>query len=172
MVQQGDLTDPYYFDFISFAQYLAINREISQDPPMLFEENQPVEVGDNEPQRFVKKIVKRDPSIVNSMLAGEHGRCVAAAILNSFIEVLGDTPSALPIFEAGSHPSVDEMLAAFSQLVKLFLINGFAWDGGVESMSSPSTQGFEFRLFLVSPATLWGTQSLIQQHSPLLNDYL
>lgn len=28
--RQGDLTDPLYFDFISFSQYLAVNKEIRQ----------------------------------------------------------------------------------------------------------------------------------------------
>jgi len=38
IVQQGMLQDPYYFDFISFAQYATIAREMSQNPQLLFEE--------------------------------------------------------------------------------------------------------------------------------------
>ena len=34
---QGDLADPNYFDFISFAQYTTICREIG-DPNSVFEE--------------------------------------------------------------------------------------------------------------------------------------
>lgn len=105
MVTQGDLSDPYYFDFISFAQYLAINREISQDPPLIFEEQQPEDVGEDQPQRFVTKIVKRDPSITNDMLAPEHSRRVGEAILQYFDEKLGDTASSLPKIPAGSRPN-------------------------------------------------------------------
>merc|ERR1711966_353214 len=36
-MQQGDLADPNYFDFISFAQYATISREII-NPPAVFEE--------------------------------------------------------------------------------------------------------------------------------------
>lgn len=28
--RQGDLTDPLYFDFISYAQFLAVNKEMKQ----------------------------------------------------------------------------------------------------------------------------------------------
>jgi len=106
MVQQGDLTDPYYFDFISFAQYLAINREISLDPPYVFEERQPEDDDSDtdEPQRFVTKVVRRDRSITNDMLADEHSRRVGALILKHFDERLGDTPSSLPKIPLGSRP--------------------------------------------------------------------
>jgi len=182
IVKQGDLSDPYYFDFISFAQYLAINREIAQDPPYVFEEKQPVEEDSPEsdqPQRFVSKVVRRDPTITNDMLAPEHSRRVGAAILNRFDEVLGGTPAALPSFPPGSKPSADQVLASLSQLVKLFLINGFAWDGSAAIVSGPSSSssagtasGTEFCLKLVSPATIWGSKGLSLQRSPLLNDFL
>lgn len=49
LVTQGDLTDPYYFDFISLAQYLTINRVINSNPPAVFEEQQAVDRGDDGP---------------------------------------------------------------------------------------------------------------------------
>ena len=99
IVQQGDLTDPYYFDFISFAQYQTINREISKDPPLVFVEKQPIQTQDedaNVPQKFADIVVRRDPSISNDMLAAEHGRRVGASIIDRFEQVYGDTPIALP----------------------------------------------------------------------------
>jgi len=172
-VQQGDLTNPFYFDFISFAQYVAINREISRDPPYVFEEQQPVEVGEGELQKFEAKVVKRDPSLSNDMLGPEHSRLVGAAILDRFDEALTNTPLALPV---RNRPDVQTLLASFQQMVKLFVINGFAVDGSADLVSQPtslsSASGAEFCLTLGSPATIWGSQSLRFQRAGLLNDYL
>jgi hypothetical protein len=104
-VQQGYLTDPYYFDFISFAQYATINREITQDPPFVFEEQQPVEVGENEAQKFVATVVRRNPALTNDKLASEHNKLVGSAILDRLEETFGDTPARLPRLEPGSRPS-------------------------------------------------------------------
>ena len=108
IVQQGDLTDPYYFDFISFAQYLAVNREITLDPPFVFEEKQPVDVGDDQPQQFVSQIVRRDPNLSNEQLAPEHSRRVGKAILNYLDTSLGDTGAGLPKYPLTSKPSPGE----------------------------------------------------------------
>jgi hypothetical protein len=104
LVTQGDLTDPYYFDFISFAQYLTINRVISKNPPMVFEEQQAIDRGEDVPNEFVTKIVRRDSSLTNDRLVLEHSQRVGAAILNRLDEIFGDTPSSLPKFPSGSRP--------------------------------------------------------------------
>ena len=91
MVQQGDLTDPYYFDFISFAQYETMNREISQDPPFVFEEQQPLDGGENELQRFSTVLVRRDPNLSNDKLASEHSRLVGSSILSRLADTFADT---------------------------------------------------------------------------------
>ena len=104
MVQQGDLTDPYYFDFISFAQYKTINREISQDPPYIFEEQQPMDEGDDVPQTFVPVLIKRDPTLRNDMLGPEHSHMVGSIILDRLEEVFGSSDSAIPKLEKDSKP--------------------------------------------------------------------
>ena len=101
LVQQGDLTDPYYFDFISFAQYETMNREISQNPPYVFEEQQPIDQGDDKPQKFVPVVIKRKPSLTNEML----GRLVGSAILDRLEEIFGATGSAIPKIARGSRPN-------------------------------------------------------------------
>jgi hypothetical protein len=119
------LSDPYYFDFISYAQYRTINREISQNPPMVFEEQQPIEDGDGlqlpapsptsgagqdsstAPQRFVTRVVRRDPSIRNDMLVSEHRKRVGESILARLDQDFGSTPAtALPgaINAVGNEP--------------------------------------------------------------------
>jgi len=53
-VKQGELTDQNYFDFISFAQYAIISREMSNNPPILFEEQQGVRIGDDDDDKPMK----------------------------------------------------------------------------------------------------------------------
>jgi hypothetical protein len=77
VVQQGLLTDPYYFDFISFAQYATISREVNNSPASVFQEQQPlVDGGPNEHQTFVSTLVRRDPLITNDMLSARHDQLV------------------------------------------------------------------------------------------------
>jgi hypothetical protein len=100
VVQQGMLTDPYYFDFISFAQYATISREIQESPLAIFEEQQPgedVAADDGDaPQTFVTTVVRRNPSLTNDMLATRHGQLVGKAILDRLEETFGTTASAIP----------------------------------------------------------------------------
>lgn len=170
-VQQGDLTDPYYFDFINFAQYKAINREITMDPAFVFEEKQPVEVPEGEPQKFESKVIRRDPSLTNEMLPIEHSTRVGKRILERFDTNFGGTKSGLPEFE-GRRPSTLELQAALDQLVKLFLVNGFAWDGKTSLVSESSNGKVQFCLSLTSPATIWGGQSLQSERCSLQNDFV
>ena len=104
MVQQGDLTDPYYFDFISYAQYTTINREATVDPPLVFTEQQPVDMGPNEPNKFVPVVIKRDPTILpNDQLVPEHGRRVGRKVLDKLKEIF--SPEGLfPKLEPNSRP--------------------------------------------------------------------
>lgn len=171
LVEQGVLTNPYYFDFISFAQYATISREIAQDPPFVFEEQEPVEVGPNAPQKFVTAVIKRDPSLKNEMLASEHDRLVGDAILNRLNELFDGTGSAIPKLSPETM-SEESSLASLSQLVKLFLINGFAFDGSV-SISKPLSSGsVQFCIELSSPANLWSGKCLAQRRADPRNDFV
>jgi hypothetical protein len=105
MVQQGDLTDPYYFDFISFAQYKTINRELTQGPPYVFEEMQlpssgggPTDDDDAAagPAKFVPVIVRRDPSLTNAMLVSTHSSKVGAKILDQLEDTFRQSDARIP----------------------------------------------------------------------------
>lgn len=96
LVTQGDLTDPYYLDFISFVQYLTINRVIANNPPMIFTEQQAINRGDDQPNNFINTVVRRDPTITNDKLILEHDRRVGLAILQRLDETFQDTSLALP----------------------------------------------------------------------------
>jgi hypothetical protein len=107
MVKQGDLTDPYYFDFISFAQYRTINRELTQNPPFVFHEMQPAEQqqlteSTGGRTNFVSTIVRRDPHLTNTMLVPTHSSKVGSAILDRLEELFGNTDSRIP--KLGNRP--------------------------------------------------------------------
>eukprot|EP00956_Cyclotella_meneghiniana_P018317 scaffold30440_cov52-Cyclotella_meneghiniana.AAC.3 len=162
-MQQGDLADPNYFDFISFAQYATINRELN-DPAVIFEEQQPVDVGEGQPQQFDTVVVKRDSLVSKSQLAQRHTDIVGNAILNKLIEKFGDTPSAIPKIEVNSRPDAATLLASVKQMVNLFVVNGFAFNA-TASISKTGTglgdaAGTEFSVIATSPANLWSGQSL------------
>ena len=174
IVQQGMLTDPYYFDFISFAQYATISREINNSPASVFQEQQPEknnnEGDDNETQTFVSTVVRRDPSITNDMLADRHDRLVGKAIIDRLNETFQGTPSALPkIPEASLDTS--SILSSLTQLMKLFLVNGFAIDGKVELLSNDSS-GTEFCITMTNPANLWSGQALKQSRANPSNSFI
>jgi hypothetical protein len=105
-LRDGYLTDPYYFDFISFAQYATINREITQDPrPFVFEELQPQEDGETGTQKYVATLIRRDPTLTNDKLASKHKLLVGCSILDRLEIPVGATPIRLPRLEPGSRPS-------------------------------------------------------------------
>jgi hypothetical protein len=183
-VQQGDLTDPSYFDFISFAQFLTINRALS-DPAFVFEGLKPVENPDNRTddnmstkQQFKPVIVRR--TISNDQLIPFFDESFGTTLLRYFDDVYGNTPSALTINDLSSNnrPSISAVQESLTQLVKLFLINGFAWDGRVEVSNrrrgndDDDASDTTFCIILDSPASLWGNEALHRQRSKLSNDYI
>lgn len=174
MVQQGDLKDPYYFDFISFAQYACISRAINQDPPAVFEEQQAQNLEQEDaPTVFAATVVKRDPQLTNAMLAPEHSRLVGEAILNKLDETFAGTTSAIP--PMARRPGPDAVLMGLKQLVNLFLINGFAWDGSakIESIGEGRDgSGTRFSIIFTTPATLWSGKALQFRRANPINSFI
>jgi hypothetical protein len=170
VVQQGMLVDPYYFDFISFAQYATICREIHIDPASVFEEQQPQEVGEDQPQKFVPVVIKRDPDITNDMLATRHSQLVGKAIIDKLEETFGSTASAIPKIPPGAL-NVEALLASIGQLTKLFLVNGFAFDGNVSIVKEDSS-GAELCISLINPATLWSGKALQRRKADPTNCFI
>jgi len=72
IVLQGDLADSVYFDFISFAQYAVINKE------MKFGRYDFIEKFD---ANGTTQIVRRNSSITNDMLPIYHERYVGEKLL-------------------------------------------------------------------------------------------
>ncbi|KAI2489818.1 tRNA (guanine-N7-)-methyltransferase [Fragilaria crotonensis] len=171
VVQQGMLTDPYYFDFISFAQYSTISREVNNSPALVFQEQQPsADSGPDEPQTFVSTVVRRDPSITNDMLSARHDQLVGKAIIDRLTETFQGTASAIPTIPDTGFDA-NATLLALTQLVKLFLVNGFAIDGSVD-VTSNDTTGTEFCITLTNPDNLWSGQALKQRNASPTNCFI
>mmetsp|Transcript_4513 Transcript_4513/g.5221 ORF Transcript_4513/g.5221 Transcript_4513/m.5221 type:complete len:372 (-) Transcript_4513:36-1151(-) len=170
IVQQGMLTDPNYFDFISFAQYTTISREINKNPPLVFEEQQSENVGEDQPQRFVSTLIKRDPLLTNEMLSKQHSKLVGTDIIDKLDEIFGGTPSEIPSVPIGTLDS-KATLASLTQLKNLFLLNGFAFDGNV-SITKVGPVEAEYCISLKNPATLWSGTALQQSRADPLNCFI
>jgi hypothetical protein len=184
LVKQGDLTDAYYFDFISFAQYRTIYRDMTVDPLMIFEEKQPVAnidstregEEDEVKQEFVTKIIQRDPSIGNSMLPQLHDEYVGSKILDKLMTTFQDTPSAIPPLDDPKDCSTRQVLKSLQQLVNLFLVNGYAFNGKVELKKDGvdgGVHGSQYIITLTAPANLWSGKSLQQlKNAKPTNDFI
>ena len=187
MVSQGDLTDPYYFDFISFAQYKTINREITQDPPFIFEEQQiPPEGNPDVPStnpngtaRFVPVVVKRDPKLTNKLLIPTHTAMVGATILDKLEATFNET-SQVRIPKLGDKPDSLALLKGIKAIVNLFLISGYAFRGETSLVATGSSSSkpaaatlvATYRVILSAPANLWSGKVLQSEGDPLDNDFL
>ena len=157
-VVQGDLTSPDYFDFMSFIQYSAIDREFVS-PPRSFVEQQMVEVGEGEAQAFKNVTVARSLEIPTKELPAEFERRVGLRILSYLHETFDETN---PLPSGGG-----DLSKSLRKLVDLFLVSGFALSGTVTS-PSPST----YTLSLTSPATAWSEAVLLKEGARAPNSFL
>ena len=140
------------------------------------------------PQQFNTVIVKRDTTIMKSELPKRHSQLVGKAILDTLNDKFGTTASAIPKLESNGSPTV--LLASIKQLVNLFVISGFAWDGNAsilmlpvaggktkqdddddDKRASSSAVGTQFVITFTSPSTLWSGQSLKSKNAILKNDF-
>jgi hypothetical protein len=83
------VSDPYYFDFLSFAQYAVISREIQNNPPFMFEER------DDDGVNLTPHIVRRNPEFANDKLPGLHEQMVGKAIIDRLEETFAGTEASL-----------------------------------------------------------------------------
>ncbi|CAM9135963.1 unnamed protein product [Ascophyllum nodosum] len=155
-IKQGDLTDPDYFDFISFAQYATIAMAMRNGRD-IFEEKVGAE-GD-------KRTVQRDPELKdNGRLPEEHARRVGDRILAYCTETFGSTKLA-PVIANGL--SVGNLQEGCDRIMNLLRLNFYVLDSSVGSQ-------VDRRILTVkatAPATIWGQQVLAQRRDRPANDF-
>lgn len=146
-VQQGDLTDPAYFDFISFCQYATIASGMRRGR-VLFEELNGAE--------GTKSIVRRDLTLpqTNDALPDAHAARVGERIL-AFLD--DNFPNLAPrVPPAGQAATAASLVAGMQQLDTIFSLNEFM----LTSTVAPLADGTGVEWTLVAPANLWGAQVL------------
>lgn len=158
-ILQGDLADPAYFDFISFAQYAVINDKLT-DPRQAFVEKVGAS-GDNQ-------LVRRSIDFVDdSHLADYHAILVGDNLLDFLINNSTNTLSL-------SRKFVDTaafMLVA-QQLVDTLVSNRFATAISIQVDKANTTETQTcFSLVLQAPVNFWSLQGLLQRRCVLLNDF-
>jgi len=178
-VSIGDLSDPQYFDFISFVQYATINDQIQKNRKV-FEEQQGVfgDEGD-----FVTKLVVRDPSLGDKeTVLQEHGKRVGEMILDQFISEGLKVQTSFK-----SRPSIDELVPEVNRIMEFLSSKRFCAAFSVSSddtqfssldpMKSPSDNSFKMRgersitVNLERPINLWSQQALGSLGYTLKNNF-
>lgn len=140
---QGQLTEPNYFDFISFAQYKTINACL-RDPKVVFEEVLGADASN-------KTVVYRSGDINDSSLADEHSKRVGNVILDYVLE--------------RDKVDTNDVATAATQLLGWLIVFGFA----LEATASYDIRDQLLTCSLVAPANLWGLKNL--KNERLNNDF-
>ena len=153
-LQQGDLSNPSYFDFISFCQHATIAAEM-RTGSQIFEELIDAE--------GTSQVVTRPPELAdNAALPAAHAERVGNLLLDKISEKYTRLSPKVP-------PPTQQVTAALvidgvRQIAEIFEINDYMLSQRV----TPLANGFE--LAMVVPATLW-SQQVLQLRGELPNDY-
>ncbi|CAK0738295.1 hypothetical protein CVIRNUC_001022 [Coccomyxa viridis] len=161
--KQGDLTDPSYFDFISFAQLATISREIPK--------------GQQEFEEFCEecenrtKLVRREPELrSNAALPAAFERATGERIYDGLRNGFRGQGFGAPAPLEPRTPLQDITRNA-QQILDIFAANGYALKATIQdvvpSRSCASTEWHgacpsagTFRVHLEGPANLWGVAAL------------
>jgi len=156
-VTQGDLTDPAYFDFISFCQYATIASGM-RNARVVFEEL----VDAN----GTAVVVARDASLprANADLPAAHADRVGDRILDWILEKQGGLA---PRLWAPGRATAADLVEGLGKVSTVFLLNEFALTASLE----PLADGAGVRWTLVAPANLWGAQVLQLRGDSPRNDF-
>ncbi|KAK9839251.1 hypothetical protein WJX81_004341 [Elliptochloris bilobata] len=173
VIQQGDLTNPAYFDFISFAQLGTVSAALDR-PRSIFQEF--CEECDHQLRTVVRSADTGGDAALPTRLQREAGDRIYSGLLQGFRGEQFGAPPPLP----ASAP-VAELAAGVQSLLRIFASRGYALDARVSDVAParscasverhgacPSAGTFSVRL--EGPATLWGMGALASRRA-MLNAY-
>ena len=150
-VQQGMLSDPAYFDFISYAQYATLTSEF-KDARQVFEEL----IDAN----GTSVVVTRDPALTdNAALPGIFSQRVGDAVLAWITDRYTRIAPVVPRELTGA-----ALRENIQQIVNIFEFNGYML------LSKLEPTGSGVKVTLVAPATLW-SQQMLRNRRDLANDF-
>ena len=162
-IEQGKLTDPLYFDFISYTQFKVVSKEIPRSQSV-FEERSGAE--------GTTKVVRRDATlsdnkVLPAVLAQRLGDTIYARVRYGFEGTDFDAPE--PSFDG----DVDSAVGGMRKLVNSFVRKGYALKSAVDVVNNGV--GDKQRVVTIrldGPATLWSAQALAAAGVAPTNEYL
>mmetsp|Transcript_21884 Transcript_21884/g.30443 ORF Transcript_21884/g.30443 Transcript_21884/m.30443 type:complete len:323 (+) Transcript_21884:35-1003(+) len=158
---QGELSDPLYFDFISFAQHLTISNQIP-DSPQVFTEREGADGGERVVRRAQQYQDNTRLPVELGLLAGD---LVYQGISQGFQDAVFNGP--LPC----ASPSFDCALAGVKRLAEVFMENGYCIKANVTDIEKSSTTSGTFKVRYEGTATLWSVAALASRRSIVKNGY-
>ncbi|KAI3428408.1 hypothetical protein D9Q98_007235 [Chlorella vulgaris] len=155
-IQQGQLSDPLYLDFITYSQAAAASNLMKQGK-QVFEEYEEESEG--------KRVVTRDPSLAdNAQLPGRfyerHGELVYRGLVEGFRGEQYGGP--LPCAPGAS---TEQLMAGVQQVLDIFAAKGFSLKTTLLPKPASGGSGDGFTVVQQGPANLWSLQALAARRS-------
>ena len=156
-IVQGDLSDPKYFDFISYAQYLTLDKEMKKGR-QVFEE---LINANGESQ-----IVKRNPLYSdNNLLPLEHSKRVGDRILDYMLERPNNIA---PVIETDGN--LDNILDNIQRILDIFFI--VRYFNNNSTVVPITSNKLRFVVRVDTPANIWSHKLLNTfDKTNLINDF-
>ena len=152
-VQQGDLEDPLYFDYVAFAQCLVIG-QLMLKGEQVFQETVDAE--------GTVRTVRRDAALRdNALLPEAYAQRVGDAVFAGLRDGFEDEAFGGPPACAGANDFACA-LEGVQALLRVFVARGFAFSGEVLDADAERRS---FRVRLGGAANLWALQALAARNS-------
>ena len=189
---QGDLQDPKYLDFISFAQHDVISAAMKHGQTS-FKEALMVDRGPDKEPEWTSQIVKRPAGLSTGNLPSEFDQRVGDRLLEWLVGTYnapgpGGTPATVAVAELNTRvappgeptsccelqfttkPTASFIESNLRQLLSWLKVNAYMTDFNV-SVTPIGSNRANIELMVVAPATRWSQEVLVQQKSLVSNAY-
>ena len=160
-VTQGDLSDPAYFDFMSYCQYATI-ADGMRNGKMLFNEL----IDANGTTVVVSRADNPKSPRDNAALPDAHAQIVGERILTWIDDRFPTIAPKVPV-SGGGRPSAAALMDGVRQIAAVFEINEYMLQDSIELNSG----GNGFTWTLVAPANLWSSLFLRARGDYPSNDF-
>jgi hypothetical protein len=174
-IEQGKITDPLYFDFVTFVQMACASRAIPK-AAKVFEERTGAE--------GLVTVVRRDPALMDNAnlpeaIAERCGKKIYERLRRGFdrgedfdVAYFKGTPA--PVSARGGKERLDLAVEGMRDIAEVFVRSGYAlrisvdYDlrGAAQSdaeMASSAERERRVRVRVNGPATLWGARELVSR---------
>eukprot|EP00850_Spirogloea_muscicola_P008293 SM000044S15940 [mRNA] locus=s44:172031:173858:+ [translate_table: standard] len=160
-IRYGDLTDPLYFDFITFSQFATISRAM-QTGQLVFQER----TGSTGEMRTVIRDERfHDNASLPKAFEHQAGSRIYTSLVEGFEGNVFGAPMPCP-----SGANIDYVVGSIRSLLDVLVSHGYALAATVADVNITSDAG-SFQLNLEGPATLWGMRTLSNRGALTRTDF-